>query len=85
MTNLARRLLKLEAHVAVQEVALPDWAVVMRERLRRRAEAEGRPFVEPVREPLVVENPNDWAAVMRACLARHAAEAQRENGTEHGQ
>jgi hypothetical protein len=50
-------------------------AVVMRESQRRRAEAEGRTYVEP--DPLIVENPNDWASVMRACRARRAAEAQR--------
>jgi hypothetical protein len=77
MTSLQRRLRKLEAHVAVQEVVVPEWVAVMRERRRRRAEAEGRTYMEPTREPLVVENPNDWAEVMRACRGRRAAEVQR--------
>lgn len=59
-------LCRLEERLALPEVFEPDWAIVMRERRRRRVEAEGRPFVEPVREPLVVQNPNDWAEVMRA-------------------
>jgi hypothetical protein len=75
MTSLQRRLRKLEAKTAaVHEVVAPYRAVAMRESRRRRAEAEGRPYVEP--EPIIVENPNDWAAVMRACRARRAAEAQ---------
>jgi hypothetical protein len=86
MTNLARRLRKLEAHVAVQEVVVPDWAVVMRERRRSRAEAEGRTYVEPVWEPFAVDDPNDWARVMRACRAQRAAQAQRRTAeAEHGQ
>jgi hypothetical protein len=77
MTSLQRRICKLEAPLAVSEIVVPDWAVAMRERQRRRAEAEGRPYVE--RAPLVLEQgkSNDWAAIMRACRNRRAAEAQR--------
>jgi hypothetical protein len=77
MTSLQRRIRNLEAPLAVHELAEPSWVAVMRERQRWRAEAEGRPYVEPSREPLVVDDPNDWAAVMRACRARRAAESQR--------
>jgi hypothetical protein len=77
MKAVIRRLCRLEERVAPPEVVEPSWVAVMRERQRRRAEAEGRPYVEPVREPLVVENPNDWAEVMRACRARRAAQSQR--------
>jgi hypothetical protein len=81
MTSLQRRLRKLEARVAAHGVVEPAWSVavreglaVMQERRRRRLEAEGRTFVEPVGEPLVVDDPNDWASVMRACRARRTAE-----------
>ena len=72
MTNLLRRLRKLEAPLTVHEVAQPSWVAVMRERQRRRAEAEGRPYVEPVQEPLVFANGSypSWAEVMRAHRAR---------------
>jgi hypothetical protein len=76
MTSLQRRISKLEATTApVHALVVPEWAAAMRESLRRRAEAEGRDYVDP--EPVVVDNPNDWASVMRACRARCAAEAQR--------
>ncbi len=80
MTSLQRRIRKLEAYVAVHEVVVPDWAVVMRERKRRRAEAEGRTYVAP--EPVIVDDPNDWAQVMRACRARRVAEWERAKEAE---
>jgi hypothetical protein len=75
MTSLQRRICKLEAHVAAQEVVVADWAAVIREKRPLRLEAEGRTFMEP--EPVIVDDPNDWASVMRACRARRAAESQR--------
>jgi hypothetical protein len=80
MTTLQRRIRKLEAYVAAHEVVVPDWAVVMRERKRRRAEAEGRTYVAP--EPVIVDDPNDWAQVMRACRARRVAEWERAKEAE---
>jgi len=84
ITSLQRRLRKLEARIAVHEVAEPAWSVafrkgvaVMRERRRRRLEAQGRSYEEPVREPLIVDDPNDWAQVFRAARAQRAAAAQR--------
>ena len=77
MKAIMRRLCQLEERVAPPEIVQPSWVAEMRERRRRRSEAEGRPYVDPVREPLVVENHNNWAAVMRACRDRRAAEAQR--------
>lgn len=79
---IRRRLCRLEERVAPPEVVVPDWAVAMRESQRRRAEAEGRPYVAP--EPLVLEKgqSNDWATVMRAHRARRAAEAQRAEAEE---
>jgi hypothetical protein len=56
MTSLQRCIRKLEAPNAVREVVAPGWVAVMRERQRRRAEAEGLPYVVPVREPLVLAN-----------------------------
>jgi len=74
MTSLQRRIRKLEAPFAVHEVVEASWVAVMRERQRRRAEAEGRPYVEPVREPLVNANGRcpTWAEVMRARRAHRA-------------
>jgi hypothetical protein len=79
MTSLQRRIHKLEAPFAVHEVAEPSWVAVMRERQRRRAEAEGRPYVEPLRELLVIANGRcpTWAEVMRAHRARRCAESRR--------
>jgi hypothetical protein len=82
MTSLQRRIRKLEAPNAIREVVEPSWVAVMRERRRRRTEAEGRPYAEPLREPLVVDDPNDWAAVMRACRARRCAESHRAEMAE---
>jgi hypothetical protein len=76
MTSLQRRLRKLEAITApVHALVVPERAAAMRESRLRRAEAEGTNYVDP--EPVVVDDPNDWASVMRACRARRAAEAQR--------
>ena len=51
----------------------------MRERQRRQAEAEGRPYVERVQELLAFDyrrNAN-WADVMRVHRARRGAESRR--------
>jgi len=84
MTSLQRRIRKLEAPLAVHEVAEPSWVAVMRERQRRRAEAEGRPYVEPLREPLVLANGRcpTWAEVLRAHRARRCAESRRAETAE---
>jgi len=74
MKTVIRRLCRLEERVAPLVVVEPSWVAVMRERRRRRAEANGERYVE--REPLVFEHggyPN-WAEVMRAHRARRCAE-----------
>jgi hypothetical protein len=84
MTSLQRRVRKLELPLAVYEVPEPGWVAVMRERRRRRAEAEGRPYVEPVRESLIIEQGNcpSWDQVMRAHRARRCANSQCDARTE---
>jgi hypothetical protein len=78
VTNL-RRQPQARSTLAVREVVEPGWVAVMRERRRRRAEAEGRPHVEPLREPPVLANGSypSWAEVMRAHRARRCAESRR--------
>jgi hypothetical protein len=84
MTSLQRRIRKLDAPLAVHEVVEASWVAVMRERQRRRAEAEGRTYVEPLREPLVLANGTcpTWAEIMRAHRARRCAESQRAGTAE---
>ena len=84
MTRLQRRIRKLEAPLAIHEVAEPSWVAVMRERQRRRAEAEGRPYVEPAREPLLIANGRcpAWAEIMRAHRASRMAESRRAETAE---
>jgi hypothetical protein len=84
MKAVIRRLCRLEERVAPPEVVEPSSVAVMRERQRRRAEAEGIPYVEPVREPLVLANGRypTWAEVMRAHRARRCAESQRAETEE---
>ena len=77
MKIIDRRLRKLEQRV-VPPCVEPSWIAIMREGQRRRAEAEGRAYVEPVRVPLVFEHGRhpSWADVMRAHRARRAAESR---------
>jgi hypothetical protein len=53
MKTLLRRLRKLEEKAAPRAFIEPAWIGILRERRRRRAEAAGEPYVEPLlREPM---------------------------------
>ena len=77
MRTIVRRLCQLEEKVN-RQIAVLGWVEVLRERQRRRAEAEGRPYEEPVRDPKLYENGRrpTWAEVLRSHRARRCADAQ---------
>jgi hypothetical protein len=85
MKAIYRRLRRLEERVAAQDFQAPAWVEVLRERRRRRLEANGLPY-EPVRDPIPHVNGRrpTWAEVLRyrrsprtaAAASRRAAEAE---------
>jgi hypothetical protein len=75
---IIRRLRRLEEKIPT-EVVEPTWLRILRERRRRYAEANGQPYKEPVRTPLILPKgtPPTWATVLRAARARRCAESRR--------
>ncbi len=84
MKTIIRRLCRLEEKVAAYEIEGPSWVDVLRERRRRRAEANGLPYVERPLEPLVFEHGRrpTCAEVLRAARARRHAESLRAERVE---
>jgi hypothetical protein len=78
MRTIFRRLQRLEEKVANHEIAGPNWVDILRERQRRRAEANGLPYEEPWRDPTLYENGKrpTWAQVLRSHRAHCCAEAE---------
>ena len=84
MKTIIRRLQLLEGKVANHEIGGPSWADILRERRRRRAEADGVPYVEPVRDPIPLVNGRSptWAEVLRYRRSQRTAEAQSQRVAE---
>jgi hypothetical protein len=84
MKTIIRRLCRLEENVATHEIGGPSWVDVLRERRRRRLEANGLPYVERPQEPLVFEHGKrpTCAEVLRAARARRHAESLRAERVE---
>ena len=86
MKTIFRRLRLLEEKVANHEFRAPNPVDVLLERRRRRAEANGLTYKEPVRDPIPYVNGKcpTWAAILRfrrshrtaEAVSRRAAEAQ---------
>jgi hypothetical protein len=72
------RLRRLEEKIPT-EVVEPSWLGILRERRRRRAEAHGQPYEEPVRAPLILPKGiyPTWASILRAARARRCDESRR--------
>ena len=70
MKAMSTRLRRLEEKVPT-EVIEPSWVGILRERRRRRAEANGQPYEEPVRDPLILPEGTHptWASILRAARA----------------
>jgi hypothetical protein len=87
MKTIIRRLRQLEEKAANQEIGGPNPVDVLRERRRRRAEASGVPYEEPMRDPKLYENGRrpTWAEVLRSHRARRCAEAQSRRAEEAAQ
>jgi hypothetical protein len=79
-----KRLQVLEEKVANHELGGPSGIDILRERRRRRAEANGVPYVEPPRDPKLNENGRSlgWAEILRNARTRRCAEAQARNAEE---
>jgi hypothetical protein len=75
---IIRRLRRLEEKIPT-EVVEPSWLVILRERRRRYAEANGQPYEEPVRTPLILPKgtPPTWASILRAARTQRCAESRR--------
>ena len=86
MRTIVRRLCQLEEKVN-REIAVAGWVEVLRERRRRRFEASGLQYQEPVRDPKFYENGRrpTWAEVLRSHRARRCAEAQAQAGEKADQ
>src|SRR5260370_39073606 len=84
MKAIITRLCRLEEKVATHEIGGPSWVDVLRERRRRRLEANGLPYVERPREPLVFAHGRrpTCAEVLRAARARRQAESRRTERVE---
>ena len=88
MKTIVRRLRKLEEKAASRAFIVAGWVSVLRERRRRRAEAAGVAYVEPVRVPIdpalfAKGRWPSWAEVLRSHRARrHATPSQVKNAGE---
>lgn len=85
MKAIVWRLRKLEEKAAPRAFIEPGWVSVLRERRRRRAEAAGMAYVEPVRasiDPALFANGRwpGWAEVLRSHRARRHAELRHHEG-----
>ena len=78
MKPIFKRLQVLEGKVANHELGGPSWIDILRERRRRRAEANGVPYVEPPYDPKLYENGTclTWAEILRNARTRRCAEAK---------
>jgi len=81
MKIIITRLRRLEERVANHETG-PSWALILREKQRQRAEANGLPYKEPWRDPELYENGRwpTWAEVLRSHQARRCRESQATGG-----
>ena len=84
MKMIFRRLQKLEEKVANHELGGPNCVDILRERRRRRAEADGLPYEEPVRDPIPYVNGRcpTWVEVMRYRRSQRTAEAESRRAEE---
>ena len=84
MKTIFRRLQQLEDKVARHEIGGPSWGDILRERRRRHAEADGVPYVEPVRDPIPLVNGRSptWAEVLRYRRSQRSADAQSHRAAE---
>jgi hypothetical protein len=78
MKAIIRRLARLEER-RHSELAAPNWAAILVERQRRRAEKNGLPYKEPWRDPKLYENGRrpTCAQVLRSHQERRRLEAER--------
>jgi hypothetical protein len=75
---IIRRLRRLEEKIPA-EVIEPSWVGILRERQRRRAEADGQPYEERMQAPLILPKGTDptWATILRVARVRRCAEWRR--------
>lgn len=86
MRAIVRRLRKLEERFTpVVDQESQRWVAIIRERRRKRLEAAGIPYVEPVYEPLYDERGRRltcWAEILRARRSQRSAQAKSQGGVE---
>jgi hypothetical protein len=87
MKTIIRRLQQLEDKVVRHEIGGPSCVDILRERQRRRAEADGVPYVEPVRDPIPHVNGRcpTWAEVLRYRRSQRTAETESRRAEEAAQ
>ena len=80
MRAVIRRIRRLEESLKpVVDQEPPRWVAILRERRRRRAEAEGKPFDDRLPEPVFDEHGSrltTWAETLRARRAQRCAEPE---------